>query len=225
LKHIDKLNNLIEKNKLKCNKLENENKELEKETKELIDQTEELENDIENNKEKTRIRVEKLRDICKKRNKTIKIQKKLLIIIIVHLLIISYIGFIQYYYTLLYSVVGIFNVLTILYYNVVIIGQTILYNIKYLTLFTTENIPMLYDSSYGFYILYSSMIYDIYNSFIIQSLCIWASSEILLKVLLVLFHKINKIKKKIQIQTIIIIIICYNIVIIQLTCVIFNITR
>ena len=101
LNHIDKLNNLIEKNKLKCNKLENENNELEKETRELIDQTEELENDIENNKEKNIIRIEKLRDMCKKRNKTIKIQKKLLIIIIVHSLIISYIGFAQYYYTLL----------------------------------------------------------------------------------------------------------------------------
>ena len=135
---------------------------MQKEFKEVIDETEELENVIENNKEKNIIRVEKLRDMCKKRNKTIKIQKNLLIIIIVHLLIISYIGFLQYYYTLLYSVVGIVNILTILYSDIIIIGQTILYYIKYLKLFTTEKIPILYDSSYGFYILYSSIMYDIF---------------------------------------------------------------
>ena len=144
LEHIYKQITVIENNKIKYNKLQEENTELQKENKELIKETEELEETIENKQKLNNIRIEKLRTICGKRNNTIKILKKLLIIIIIHLSIISYIGFMNYYYTFVYSIVGIINIIYNIYYNIKLFLKKIVYSIYLLNTVFNDMLPFVY---------------------------------------------------------------------------------
>ena len=174
LNHIYKQASIIDDNKTKYSKLQDENAELQDEHKELIGQTEELEETIETQEVLSKQRIEKVRNICIKRNKTINILKKLLVILATHLCVISYFGFLKYYYTVLNIFIGISTIIYNIYYYLKLAGLDLLYCIEALTIECIKIIPLLYsigdslygisDIIYGFYLLYSSIIFDIINN-------------------------------------------------------------
>lgn len=169
LEHIHKLNTIIQGDKIKYYKLQEENTELQEEHKELIKETEELEENIETKEKVNTERIEKLRNICIKRNKTIKILKYLLLNTIVHLCIISYIGFMKYYYTLVYIVIGISNKMYNVYCNLRILLVNTLYISNIVKQEFIEVLPFLYsiaNISYGFYIFYYLMCVSIYRDIV-----------------------------------------------------------
>ena len=167
LEHIYKFNELINDNKTKYTKLQDENTDLLEDYKELILQIDELEKYIENKTNLSNERIEKLRNICIKKNKTIYILKKLLIIIIIHLCVISYFGFLKYYYILISICIGWCRIFYNIYYYLKIIGLDLLYLINILKIECINCIPLLYsicNLSYGFYLLYSSIIFDVIHN-------------------------------------------------------------
>ena len=167
LNHIYKLASIIDDNKIKYNKLQDENAELQDEHKELIEQTEELEENIETQEILSKQRIEKVRNICITRNNTIYLLKRLLVILSTHLCVISYYGFLKYYYTVLNIFIGISTIIYNIYYYLKLAGIDLLYCMEVLTIECIKIIPLLYgigDSLYGFYLLYSSIIYDIINN-------------------------------------------------------------
>ena len=167
LNHIYKQVSIIDDNNIKYNKLQNENAELQDEYKELIKQTEELEETIETHEILSKQRIEKLRNICITRNNTIYFLKRILVILSLHLCIISYFGFLKYYYTILNIFIGISAIIYNIYYYLKLTGLDLLYSIEILTLECIKIIPFLYSIGnllYGFYLLYSSIIYDIIDT-------------------------------------------------------------
>jgi len=118
LEHIMNLNKIIENEKSKNIKLQAENKDFEEETKDLIKQTEALEYKIENYWEK---RVKNLRDKCGKKNNYIKALKCCMLFAISQHLLISYFGFLRYYYIIAQITVGTANLLYLMF-NCVYLG-------------------------------------------------------------------------------------------------------
>jgi FtsZ-binding cell division protein ZapB len=170
LKHIHKLNSIIEENKNKYEKLHDENSDLQDQNKELIEETEQLEDEKEKIILATNQRIEKLRNICIKRNNTIKNYKIITIILIIHLLIISYIGIFNYYIILKNIIVKIIYTMVLM---LKLSSEFINYNIYCYNYFKNKCINLLSDIylilklifnlSYEFinmYYLLGIMIYD-----------------------------------------------------------------
>lgn len=167
LNHIIKLNKIIDENNNKYNKLQEENIEFKDETKELINQTEELEQQIENITEIKDQRIEKLRNICIKRNKTIKILKKILLVTFLQLCIINYIGFANYYYTIKYIVIGYYHIFNSIYKNTIFIYNNPYYYINKVNItgytYILEFCYLICNLVYGFIQVYSAIFYEIYK--------------------------------------------------------------
>lgn len=169
LQHINKLNTIIQSDKLEYNKLQKENKELQEEHRELIEETEKLEHTIETKEQSNMTRIEKLRNICIKRNKTIKILKKLLIIMAIHLIVISYIGFVQYYYSFVCIAIGLSNIIYNIYNSIRFSGENLLYFINIIKYTFIQILPFIYsvwNISYGFYIVYYLLCVSIYKDMV-----------------------------------------------------------
>jgi len=169
LEHINKLNVIIENDKIKFDKLQTENTELQEEHKELIEETEKLEETIEAKEKSAMVRIEKLRNMCIKRNKTIKLLKKLLVIMAIHLIVISYIGFMKYYYTLMYIVIGLSNIIYNIYNSIRFSGENLLYFMNILKNTFIEFLPFIYsvwNISCGLYIVYYLVCVSIYKDMV-----------------------------------------------------------
>lgn len=152
LEHIYNLNIIIQDEKLKSTKLQRENSELEKENKELIQETENLEK---NNEKYWRKRVLNLRNKCIEKNNTIKILKYCMLLAFVKICLISYFGFLRYYYIL---AIIIFNTFNFLYYILYLICRNTYGMISLLNLYS---LSFLY-STYKYHYNMLSILYKYY---------------------------------------------------------------